>query len=64
MVSERMKEICKIGQGNDCCRYLACDDKGFCCLKSVPEMKKTVDAKVNRMNAQSDNCDGYIGQLE
>ncbi len=52
-------EICKLGQGAECCRYLACGREGFHCLK-LTEHKKYLDdrVKANTMHAQADNCEG------
>lgn len=52
-------DVCKIGQGADCCRYLACGADGFECLKHTG-LKDTVDRRAKRrtMNALSDNCEG------
>lgn len=53
-------ETCKMGQLADCCRYLAADKNGFCCLKGS-ELKALLDARVAKgeMNARADNCPGW-----
>ena len=54
------RTVCKIGQGADCCRYLACGSKGLECLKHTelqPELDKR--AMLKTMHAQADNCPGY-----
>lgn len=53
-------ETCKLGKLDKCCRYLAVDKDGFCCLKGT-SLKDTVDgrAKRNEMTALSDNCEGW-----
>lgn len=55
-----IKEVCKIGQGNDCCRYLSVGADGFCCLKLEPDLKTYLDNRVanNDITAQGDNCEG------
>jgi hypothetical protein len=40
-----------------CCRYLAMGAKGWECLKGT-SLQPTIDARVEQMNAQGDNCDG------
>lgn len=52
------KDICKLGQAEECCRYLMVGE-GFECAK-LTKLKKTIDAKVKAgtFNAQGDNCDG------
>jgi hypothetical protein len=52
--------VCKLGQGKDCCRYLARDAQGFKCLK-LTELRYHLDERVKRgtMNARGDNCEGW-----
>lgn len=59
MMEKYVREICKIGQGNDCCRYLTVGGNGFECAK-LGSLKGILDqrAKAKTMHAQSDNCDG------
>ena len=56
------KEVCKIGQGNECCRYLTLSSLGFLCGKHT-ELRSVLNAKVDRgeMVAQGDNCEGLTG---
>ena len=63
-LNEHVKSICKIGQGNTCCRYLVCGVKGFECAKHS-EHKETLDARVamNSIVAQGDNCKGFNGVI-
>ena len=53
------KDICKLGQAEDCCRYLMVGGNGFECAK-LTKLKKTIDKKVKSgiFKAQGDNCDG------
>ena len=58
---EKVKQICKIGQGAACCRYLACGSNGFECLKLIPTAKSHIDFKADikqDMTAIGDNCEG------
>lgn len=54
-----LTEVCRIGQGNACCRYLTVGPKGFECAKNT-NLKSLFDSRVaeNTMVAQGDNCDG------
>jgi hypothetical protein len=58
-LSEHIKNVCKIGQRHDCCRYLAVGAEGFECLKGT-SLQVTLDTRVynNTMVAQGDNCEG------
>ena len=57
MTDEYLKDVCKLGQGEACCRYIGVGiGRGFWCAKSDPELKKTIDQLVHNMNAQGDNC--------
>jgi len=54
---ERMKEICKIGQRANCCRYLTVDGEGFKCAKNT-SWARVIDERVTAMTAKGDNCEG------
>ena len=55
-----IKDVCKIGQGKECCRYLILGAKGFECGKVNPEEREMLDRRKGRMVAQGDNCEGRI----
>lgn len=57
---ERATEVCKIGQGAECCRYLFAGPAGLECGKLNKEMKAFADHKVKtgQFSAQGDNCEG------
>ena len=58
ITNERLMEICKMGMGKQCCRYIIVDpDEGFVCAKGTP-LQVTLDANVLTMTAQGDNCEG------
>lgn len=57
LTKEHIKNVCKIGQGRDCCRYLSCSVKGFECEK-LGALKDVIDNRAKFMSAQSDNCEG------
>jgi len=61
---ETLKNVCKIGAGKECCRYLACGADGFECLKNTP-LATVMDnrVKAGKANAQGNNCDG-LGKEE
>jgi hypothetical protein len=54
-----VNEVCLIGQGARCCRYLTMSPRGWSCEKRHA-MGRTLDARVaaGRMNARGDNCEG------
>jgi len=60
MNKKHLRDICKIGQGKLCCRYLVVGGKGFECSKHT-DTKTYIDARVKAksMNARGDNCKGY-----
>lgn len=60
-VSNQIKDICKIGQGEFCCRYLLAGAKGFECGK-LNKWKDIIDKnwKVTPHVAQGDNCNGQL----
>ena len=49
--------VCKIGQGSDCCRYLTMGLGGWSCVRKTTTAW-AIDARVNQMTAQADNCGG------
>lgn len=59
ITDDRLREICKLGKGAKCCRYLACGANGFICLKNQPEAATiALRIKQGTFNATGDNCDG------
>lgn len=64
-MNEYIKQVCKIGRGADCCKYLVGGTKGLECMKFYPSMKKLIDknwAKTEHV-AQGDNCEGQENLL-
>lgn len=60
MTKEHLNEVCRIGHGTACCRYvLVHPDDGIICGKDDPGMKLTLDKRVEQMTAKGDNCDGW-----
>jgi hypothetical protein len=57
LTTEYIKNVCKIGKGHDCCRYLLCGAVGFECGK-LGALKGVIDSSVQYMSAQADNCEG------
>ena len=56
--NKRLKEICKMGQGKNCCRYIIADpDEGIVCAKGT-SIQYMLDNRVNEMKAKGDNCEG------
>jgi len=60
---EHVQGVCKIGQGEACCRYLVMvPDTGFECVKHE-ELANVIDAKVRQgsYHSKGDNCEGRTG---
>lgn len=55
------RETCKIGQGEQCCRYLVSGTQGIECAKINLELKKQIDKKVESGTylSKGDNCNGW-----
>jgi len=63
-MSSQIEEVCKIGQGNDCCRYLVVGPNGFECAKHTA-LKRYLDTRVTNklITAQADNCEGVQNKV-
>ena len=59
ITKEYMDEVCKMGQGEDCCRYITVGADGFQCGKDDPSIKTALDQRVFGMTAKGDNCEGW-----
>ena len=57
--ADKVKTVCKVGQGAECCRYLVCGSKGFECVKGT-DTGKFLDSRVAKgtITAKGDNCEG------
>jgi len=55
-----LQEICKIGQGAQCCKFLTVGPGGFSCGKMDPAIYAGILATWHLAphTAQGDNCDG------
>jgi len=55
-----LNQVCKIGQGNECCRYLMDGPEGLECVKHT-SIKELVDRRVeDKLRVyQGDNCAGW-----
>ena len=60
MRDEYAKEICKIGQGEECCAFLLMGAKGFECAKGT-FTQNAINLRLaeGTMNAKGDNCPGH-----
>jgi len=58
---EHFKNVCKPGQGHDCCRYVVASGSGIECAKHS-SLRKILDERViaEEMVARGDNCAGVI----
>jgi hypothetical protein len=56
---EHVKDVCKIGQGPECCRYLLMDGGGALCGKGTPTAA-VIDQRVlaGTYGSVGDNCEG------
>jgi len=54
-----IKDVCKIGQGHNCCRYLVMGAQGFECVKHSA-MASLLDQRVQQetITARGNNCEG------
>ena len=55
-----LDNVCKIGQGASCCKYLVAGSKGFECMRVDPKNKEIIDEnwKIVKHVSQGDNCMG------
>jgi hypothetical protein len=56
-----VKDVCKIGQGHECCRYLLMSPRrGWQCGKTIDRARRYFDQRVadQLMTARGDNCPG------
>jgi hypothetical protein len=58
-MNEHIKDVCKIGQGHNCCRYLMMGAGGFECAKHGT-LQALLDSRVEMETivARGDNCEG------
>lgn len=58
-MNEHIINICKIGKGHDCCRYLVMSGKSWECVKHT-SMATLLDTRVETktITARGDNCEG------
>jgi len=61
---KHVKKVCKPGQGENACCFLATGSNGWSCEKSG-DLRKIIEKRVdtNTINAKSDNCDGLFGLI-
>jgi hypothetical protein len=58
-IKKQITEICKVGQGEKCCKYLVAGAAGIECAK-ISDFKNVIDKNwlENEHIAQGDNCEG------
>jgi len=58
---DHIKNVCKLGKGVKCCKYLVGGAKGLECMRIDEANKKVIDDNWNQVEhiAQGDNCRGY-----
>jgi len=59
---DHIKNVCKIGQGAECCKYLTMSVNGWGCERVNPRNKEVIDQKwaTEEHVAQGDNCEGQL----
>ena len=60
--NEHVSEVCCLGKGERCCRYLGMGSDGWQCLKHTG-FRAAVDERfaAGQMAAKGDNCEGFAG---
>lgn len=55
-----VQDVCRIGEGRDCCAYLAMSVDGFQCAKSSKVVVAAIEKRLaeGSMEARGDNCSG------
>jgi hypothetical protein len=56
----RLKSLCKVGEGKQCCRWLARGPRGYFCAKFDPAIADAIRerAEAGQLGALGDNCPG------
>jgi len=54
-----LDNVCLLGQGEKCCRYITAQPDGILCGKDTPAIKAALDKNVANMTAKGDNCEGW-----
>lgn len=59
-----IKEVCKIGQGEECCAYFVIGAGGSECAKGTM-LAYNIELRLanGTMNAKGDNCEGMIEKI-
>lgn len=60
MNDQHAKDICKIGQGPECCSFLMMGAGGWQCAKDDPFMESQIIMRRPTMKAKGDNCPGFV----
>ena len=56
---EHVKNVCKVGKGAECCRYITMGADGWSCEK-LTSLAAVIDKRAATMNAKGDNCAGIL----
>lgn len=56
-----VRDVCKVGRGHACCRYLVGTPTGVECAKFIPQLREVLDSRVlnKTIVARGDNCPGF-----
>lgn len=60
LTKHMVDNLCKLGQMDRTCRYLATGQSGFVCVKLNPSIKAAIDARKNTFIAKGNNCGGIL----
>lgn len=64
MTSEKIEHVCRIGEGEETCRYLTLSRGVWTCAKLNQGLKRMLDDRVNAqtIRARGDNCEGELAE--
>ena len=58
--ADMLKDVCRIGEGADCCRFIVGGGGGLQCAKHEPVLVEQILRRVDAglFTARGDNCEG------
>jgi len=64
-MNNHLEEVCQMGQGAKCCKFLTLGPEGFACAKTDPALYAGIIATwhLSPHVAQGDNCEGAQGSV-
>ena len=61
MTGEEAKEICKMGQGENCCAFLAVDGQGFNCIRLDYPTNSSIFSRLDKGTMNAKGKGGWKG---